>query len=119
MARITVEDCLLRVPDRFELVLLTAERVRQIGNGAAMTLDTKDEPKTVSALREIAAGSVEPETLRAGLIDRLCRNQPDEGPIGDDELDAEGLAALARSIDRPVFLGQEPHGDHVEAAAMG
>ncbi|CAM8636643.1 RpoZ DNA-directed RNA polymerase, subunit K/omega [Burkholderiales bacterium] len=63
MARITVEDCLAQIPNRFELVLSAAYRARQLAQGATPKLDSKDKP-TVTALREVAAGLVGREMLR-------------------------------------------------------
>ncbi|NBV89087.1 MAG: DNA-directed RNA polymerase subunit omega [Betaproteobacteria bacterium] len=63
MARITVEDCLSQIPNRFELVLSAAYRARQLAQGATPKLDSKDKP-TVTALREVAAGLVGREMLR-------------------------------------------------------
>ena len=59
MARITVEDCLQRVPNRFELVLLAAKRARQLFGGAKPLLDSGNR-EVVTALREVAAGKVRP-----------------------------------------------------------
>jgi len=55
MARVTVEDCVLKVPNRFELVLLAAQRAREITSGAPLTLDRDDDKNPVVALREIVA----------------------------------------------------------------
>ncbi|MEY3572339.1 MAG: hypothetical protein RLZZ290_951 [Pseudomonadota bacterium] len=63
MARITVEDCLSQIPNRFELVLSAAYRARQLAQGATPKLESKDKP-TVTALREVAAGLVGREMLR-------------------------------------------------------
>ena len=57
MARVTVEDCLKKVPNRFELVLMAAQRARQLSSGAVARVDAKDKP-TVLALREIAEGEI-------------------------------------------------------------
>ena len=68
MARITVDDCLERIPNRFELTLVAAYRSRQLANGADPLVNThghKDKP-TVLALREIAAGMVGLEVLNRG-----------------------------------------------------
>ncbi len=62
MARITVEDCLKNIPNKFELVLLAAKRARQLINGAAPLLKS-DNREVVLALREIAAGKVRKRTL--------------------------------------------------------
>jgi DNA-directed RNA polymerase subunit omega len=63
MARITVEDCLDKIPNRFELVLAAAYRARQLAQGSTPKLDSRDKP-TVTALREVAAGLVGREMLR-------------------------------------------------------
>lgn len=62
MARVTVEDCLKKIPNRFELVLYAAYRARQISQGYAPKVDAKDKP-TVVALREIAEGKTGKEML--------------------------------------------------------
>lgn len=63
MARITVEDCLEHIPNRFNLTLVAAYRARELAQGHEPRLDSKDKP-TVTALREIAAGSTGMEMLR-------------------------------------------------------
>ncbi len=64
MARITVEDCLERIPNLFELVMVAAKRSRRIANGAEPLLDRENDKPTVVALREIAAGLVTAELLK-------------------------------------------------------
>ena len=68
MARVTVEDCVDKVPNRFELVLLAAHRARAISAGAPMTVDRDDDKNPVVALREIADETVSPEDLKEDLI---------------------------------------------------
>ncbi len=72
MARITVEDCLEVVNNRFELVMMAAKRARQLANGVDPTLDNSedDDKPTVLALREIAARSIDDE-----LIDRVEKSE--------------------------------------------
>jgi DNA-directed RNA polymerase subunit omega len=64
MARVTVEDCVERVPNRFNLVLLAAHRARQIGGGSGLLVDRDNDKDPVVALREIADEAVEPADLR-------------------------------------------------------
>ncbi len=64
MARVTVEDCVDKVPNRFELVLLAAHRARAITNGAAITIDPDNDKNPVVALREIAERTVPAEDMR-------------------------------------------------------
>jgi len=68
MARVTVEDCILKVPNRFELVLLSSQRAREIGSGAALTIDRDNDKNAVVALREIADETVELPVLKESLI---------------------------------------------------
>ena len=64
MARVTVEDCVDKVPNRFELVLLAAHRARSIADGSAITVPVNDDKNPVIALREIAERTVPPEDMR-------------------------------------------------------
>lgn len=64
MARITVEDCMQRVDNLFDLVLIAAKRARQLSNGAPTSLDWQNDKSTVLALREIAAGVVSRDVLK-------------------------------------------------------
>lgn len=68
MARVTVEDCVLKLQDRFELVMLAAQRARKIGTGAPLTVDRDNDKNPVVSLREIAEETVEPEELKEELI---------------------------------------------------
>jgi DNA-directed RNA polymerase subunit omega len=67
MARVTVEDCVEKVPNRFELVLLAAQRARDLHSGAALTIERDNDKNPVVALREIAAASVSLDELRHAL----------------------------------------------------
>ena len=75
MARITVQDCLENVENRFELVLMATRRARQVANGADPMVPWENDKPTVVALREIAAGRINARTLaeleEAELIDRM------------------------------------------------
>jgi DNA-directed RNA polymerase subunit omega len=68
MARVTVEDCVEKVSNRFELVLLAAQRARKIGSGAALLLDRDNDKNPVVALREIAEDKLAPEELKEELL---------------------------------------------------
>ena len=91
MARVTVEDCVDKVPNRFSLVLLAAHRARAIASGAELTVDRDNDKNPVVALREIADDAVEPNGLRENLISTLQR--VDERTEAEEE--AETLALLA------------------------
>jgi len=68
MARVTVEDCVLKVPNRFELVMMAAQRAREIASGAPLSIDRDNDKNPVVALREIADETVVLETLKNSLI---------------------------------------------------
>ena len=88
MARITIEDCLEMVPDRFKLVALAAQRAQDINSGSeiAITNDKRDKP-TVVALREIALGHVTVSALTAELLSRLRTNSRVD-PIDDESTES-------------------------------
>jgi DNA-directed RNA polymerase subunit omega len=69
MARVTVEDCVDKVPNRFELVMLAAHRAREIASGAALTVDRDNDKNPVVALREIADETQSTDELRERLIE--------------------------------------------------
>jgi len=92
MARVTVEDCVDKVPNRFDLVLLAAQRAREISGGAELTIDRDRDKNPVVALREIADETVRPPALKESMIAALQRVQPED----DDEVDKS-----ARSRSRP------------------
>ena len=91
MARVTVEDCVEKVPNRFGLVLLSAHRARAITSGSPLLVERDNDKNPVVALREIADDVVVPEELREGLIASLQR--VDERSEAEEE--AETLALLA------------------------
>lgn len=91
MARVTVEDCIEKVPNRFGLVLLAGNRARAIANGAALTLDRDNDKNPVVALRELAEETIKPEDLRETVVVTLQR--VDERTEAEDE--AETVALLA------------------------
>lgn len=68
MARVTVEDCVLKIPNRFELVMTASQRARELAAGASLTLDRDNDKNPVVALREIAEETVNLEALRNSLI---------------------------------------------------
>lgn len=87
MARVTVEDCILKVPNRFELVLLAAQRARDISAGARETISRDNDKGPVVALREIAEGTIDLETLE----DTVVRGLQKHAIFEDDEEDEAEL----------------------------
>lgn len=86
MARVTVEDCVQKVPNRFELVLVAAQRARNLSRGEELTLDRDDDKNPVVALREIAEGTVTLTKLEQDLIKSLSR-APEPEPADEEVLD--------------------------------
>ena len=86
MARVTVEDCVEKVPNRFELVLLAAQRARNISRGEEITLDRDNDKNPVVALREIADETVPLEKLQLDLVKSLSR-APEPEPADEEVLD--------------------------------
>ncbi|KAB8123434.1 DNA-directed RNA polymerase subunit omega [Komagataeibacter medellinensis] len=86
MARVTVEDCVERVPNRFELVLLAAQRARALSRGEEMTIDRDNDKNPVVALREIADQTVGLEQIRSDLIRSLAR-APEPEPADEEVAD--------------------------------
>jgi DNA-directed RNA polymerase subunit omega len=86
MARVTVEDCVQKVPNRFELVLFAAQRARGLSRGEELTIDRDNDKNPVVALREIADETVELPKLEQDLIRSLSR-APEPEPADEEVLD--------------------------------
>ena len=111
MARVTVEDCVDKIPNRFDLVLLAAQRARQISGGAELTLDRDRDKNPVVALREIAEETVLPEELGESLVLNLQKVQVDEEDVADAigslSASAEALRLTAAAPPRTQNLGPD------------
>jgi DNA-directed RNA polymerase subunit omega len=112
MARVTVEDCVIKIPNRFELVLIAAQRARDMASGAQPTLDRDNDKNPVVALREIAAESVPYDGLQNALIKGMQKHVEIDEPEEDHDIEIGGQAAW------PVDLGatMEIEGDEVDEA---
>ena len=86
MARVTVEDCIVQIPNRFELVLLAAQRARNIGRGEDMTIERDNDKNPVVALREIAETTIDLAAVEADLVKSLQR-APEPEPAEEEVLD--------------------------------
>ena len=111
MARVTVEDCVTRVPNRFELVMLAAQRGRNIGAGAPLTLDRDNDKNAVVALREIAEARVDLKELEGGLIRGL------QTVVEADEPEGEEMDLLPSGGAIAEELGESLVEEHGEASA--
>lgn len=97
MARVTVEDCVDKVPNRFELVMLAAHRAREIATGSPLTVDRDNDKNPVVALREIAD-----ETQTAGeLRERMIESHQTQIEVDEPEEDQMALL-MGSEVDRPV-----------------
>lgn len=109
MARVTVEDCVDKISNRFDLVLMAAQRARQISGGAELTIDRDRDKNPVVALREIAEETVMPNELHEALVGSLQRvrvdddDAPDE--IGSLAASAEALRLTAAAPPRNQNIG--------------
>ncbi len=113
MARVTVEDCVLRIPNRFDLVMLASQRARNVAAGAPLMVERDNDKNPVVALREIAAQAVDLEALENGVIQGLQKNvesdEPEEeGGFGAGEADLGELlqAEIARGVDEDDLLAE-------------
>jgi DNA-directed RNA polymerase subunit omega len=97
MARVTVEDCIDKVDNRFELVLLAGHRARQISQGAQITVPRDNDKNPVVALREIAEETLSPDDLKEDLIHSLQKHVEVDEPEADGEAiaDQTGGAVVA------------------------
>jgi DNA-directed RNA polymerase subunit omega len=87
MARVTVEDCVLKVPNRFELVLLAAQRARDVTAGAQITLERDNDKNPVVALREIADETIGLDNLQNALIKGMQKHVEIDEPEEDTEIE--------------------------------
>ncbi|MCK5497389.1 MAG: DNA-directed RNA polymerase subunit omega [Hyphomicrobium sp.] len=107
MARVTVEDCVDKVPNRFELVLLAAHRARSIADGSAMTVPVNEDKNPVIALREIAERTVPAEDLREAFIHSIQKN------VEVDEPEAVAAPLLPPERRAPVLGRDDESSDTV------
>ncbi len=141
MARVTVEDCVVKVPNRFQLVLLAAQRAREITSGAPLSVDRDDDKNPVVALREIADETIALDHLKDSLVRGMQKHvemdEPEETPeldqtlfgvaeptggvIAEDEVDEEAVEGELEedllAVEEEAELGEEPfaEGDLGEA----
>ncbi|MEL7199531.1 MAG: DNA-directed RNA polymerase subunit omega [Pseudomonadota bacterium] len=114
MARVTVEDCVDKIPNRFDLVLLAAQRAREISGGSEMTVDRDRDKNPVVALREIADQTIRPKELQESLVTGLQKILPDDeddaDEIGSLSQSAEALRITASAPTRSTSIGSDYEG---------
>src|SRR5690606_2543713 len=124
MARVTVEDCIEKVANRFELVMVAAQRARKIGSGAALTLDRDNDKNPVVALREIAEETVSIDDLKEEIIrskQRIIALDDDGEDVvdsmeGEEEWKAMTSGAACFSADADEDEDLEPGLEHMAGA---
>jgi len=110
MARVTVEDCIEKLPNRFELVMVAAQRARKIGSGAALTLDRDNDKNPVVALREIAESTVDIEELKEEIIrgkQRIIAMDDDGEDVVDSMEGEEEWKTMARGAAGPINMDSD------------
>lgn len=121
MARVTVEDCIEKLPNRFELVMVAAQRARKIGSGAALTLDRDNDKNPVVALREIAENTVDVEDLKEEIIrgkQRIIAMDDDGEDVVDSMEGEEEWKAMARGAASVSMDADEDDEDDSEDAGL-
>lgn len=114
MARVTVEDCVDKIPNRFDLVLMAAQRARQVSGGAELTIDRDRDKNPVVALREIAEQTIKPKDLEEALVSGMQKVQIDDDDVADAvgslAQSAEALRLTAAAPPRNTNLGADYDG---------
>jgi len=123
MARVTVEDCVLQVPNRFELVLLAAQRAREITAGGPLTLDRDDDKNPVVALREIAEETVALDHLRGSVVRGMQKHveidEPEEAPELEFEPTLFGVTPQSGvAVEEEVDFEADEAGEEEEEAIV-
>ncbi|MEC8322393.1 MAG: DNA-directed RNA polymerase subunit omega [Pseudomonadota bacterium] len=106
MARVTVEDCVDKIPNRFELVLYSAHRARGMSAGSEILVERDNDKNPVVALREIADEKLEPDDLREQLVSSMQRQVDVDEPEADMQVMAPQLAP-AETVETDVEAGEE------------
>ena len=114
MARVTVEDCVDKIPNRFDLVLMAAQRAREISGGAELTIERDRDKNPVVALREIAEQTVRPKELHEAVVVGLQKILPEDedeaDEIGSLSQSAEAMRLSAAAPTRSTSIGSDYEG---------
>ncbi|HUL08089.1 MAG TPA: DNA-directed RNA polymerase subunit omega [Candidatus Acidoferrum sp.] len=116
MARVTVEDCIIKVPNRFDLVMLAAQRARDVSSGASLTIDRDNDKNPVVALREIADSTIDLDALGNSLVQGLRKHVETEEPVEEGSFgtgDTDILSDLSQTAPE-AGEGEEEDDDDIE-----
>lgn len=117
MARVTVEDCILNIPNRFELVAVAAQRAKQISSGSPLTLDRDNDKDAVVSLREIAESTVDTKVLKEEMIENYSRYQRPDVIEGETHLNlADQPRHMVRQSSRDVKEAYEEDAEELDDA---
>ena len=103
MARVTVEDCVTKVPNRFELVMIASQRARDVSAGSSITIERDNDKNPVVALREIADGTIDLAELKESVIKGL-QNYVEMDEPEDDEMDLLAIQQDHNGDGEPVIV---------------
>ena len=103
MARVTVEDCVTKVPNRFELVMIASQRARDVSAGSSITIERDNDKNPVVALREIADGTIDLAELKESVIKGL-QNYVEMDEPEDDEMDLLAIQQDHNGNGEPVMV---------------
>lgn len=115
MARVTVEDCIIKIPNRFDLVMVAAQRARDISSGAALTIERDNDKNPVVALREIADTTIDLDALTNAVVQGLRKHVETEEPVEEGSFgtgDTDILSDLSQTADEPA--GEDDEDEEIE-----
>ncbi len=121
MARVTVEDCIEKIPNRFDLVLAAAQRARDVSSGNPLTIDRDNDKNPVVALREIADETVDPDFLRDEIIKGLQKFSNPEVSNEDeyDELEAKNDSHYSIGDELEGFKNNSDQNNEINSLQSG
>lgn len=111
MARVTVEDCIIKIPNRFDLVMVAAQRARDISSGAALTIERDNDKNPVVALREIADTTIDLEALTNAVVQGLRKHVETEEPVEEGSFGTGDTDILSDLSQTPDDIAAEGDGD--------
>lgn len=106
MARVTVEDCILNIPNRFDLVITAAQRAKQIASGSPLTLDRDNDKDAVVSLREIAEETVDRELIQEEIVQSFQKQFDFDH---NDRIEGEGVPAIGGDEVSEAFVDANHH----------
>src|SRR5882724_8829567 len=115
MARVTVEDCIIKIPNRFDLVMVAAQRARDISSGAALTIERDNDKNPVVALREIADTTIDLEALTNSVVQGLRKHVETEEPVEEGSFGTGDTDILSDLSQTPhEVAGEEDEDEEIE-----